>query len=65
MFELDMPLADAVGGGSLFSLASIYSAGERVVSGLAAGINAGGATLRNYYGDETTLSIFAAGNMGA
>ena len=65
MFELDIDSAESVGGGSLFSLVSILTYAERALVGLGTGVVAGGATLRNYYGEEATLNIFAAGNMGA
>ena len=59
MMQIDAVQADAVAGGGWFGI------GMDVAKGLYAGISAGGATLRNYYGDEMTLEIFAAGNMGA
>ena len=65
MTELDIAGADAVGGGSLFSIYSVGTAIYRAASAIYGGINAGGATLRNYYGEEATLEMFAAGNLGA
>lgn len=62
MILLEATQIDSISGGGPLTGLSI---GLRTLGYLYAGINAGGATLRNYYGDAMTLEIFAAGNMCA
>ena len=59
MIEIDASETERTAGGGWFGLA------QKAVGALYGGINAGGATLRNYYGEEATLELFSAGNLGA
>lgn len=65
MIELSSS-TDAVAGGNVFlDLAAAVKLGLDGISGYMAAMSYVGGTLNNYYGQETTLDIVAAGNMGA
>lgn len=66
MTELNMDACENAGGGlGLFTLFSAFGFGAKVADALYDGVNALGATLRNYYGDDATLESFRGGNLGA
>ncbi len=65
MTLLEPDVCEEVGGGNLFVAWAVAQAAAKVGEGLYNSINAMGATLRNYYGDDGALEIMAAGNMTA
>ncbi len=66
MFELSgQEAADVAGGYTLGGVVSAIQMGWKVGSAYVVGIGAVGATLNNYYGEEMTIQIIAAGNMTA
>ncbi len=66
MIELNLSSADAVSGGNVFTDAlALFSAAYKGGVAYMNALSYAGGTLSNYYGPETTLELFAGGNLGA